>query len=333
MPTPHCGPHSRSLTPCAFALAAALSVSAANAQEWKPSRNIDIIVSSGAGAADRQARATQRFLLAMPGIPSVTVNNRPGGAGTVAWTFVNQHPGDAHYLGTMNVTLVTNQILGVSKLRYQDLTPLNILIREYVAAFTRTDSPIASTKDLIARLRKDPASVSFGLSPARGSQNHIVIGMIAKAAGVDPKALKIVVFSAGGPGTTAMLGGHLDVWVGTLAGALPHVQANTARVFGVTAAQRQQGPAAALPTFREQGIDAVYYAWRGFLGPAGLTPAQIAFWDQAFAKIVKDDEWKRVQQEFQWVDDFRGAAETRKHLDSELVLLQKMLADLGVSGK
>lgn len=303
------------------------------AQEWKPSRNVDIIVSSGAGAADRQARATQRFLQALPGIPSVTVSNRPGGAGTVAWTFVNQHPGDAHYLGTMNVTLLTNQVLGVSKLRYQDLTPLNILIREYVAAFTRTDSPIASTKDLIARLKKDPASVSFGLSPARGNQNHIVIGMIAKAAGVDPKALKIVVFPAGGPGTTAMLGGHLDVWVGTLAGALPHVQANTARVFGVTATQRQQGAAAALPTFREQGIDAVYFAWRGFLGPAGLTPAQIAFWDQAFAKIVKDDEWRRVQQEFQWVDDFRGAAETRKHLDSELVLLQKMLADLGVTGK
>jgi putative tricarboxylic transport membrane protein len=101
----------------------------------------------------------------------------------------------------------------------------------------------------------------------------------------------------------------------------------------VTAAQRLPGPAAALPTFTEQGIDAVYYAWRGFLGPGGLTPAQIAFWDQAFAKIVKDDEWKKVQQEFVWVDDFRGAAETRKHLDAEYVLLQKMLADLGVVAK
>lgn len=317
----------------ALALAGALSYCAAHAQDWKPARNVDISVSSGAGAADRQARTTQRFLQAMPGIPSVTVTNRPGGAGTVAWTFVNQHPGDAHYLGTMNVTLVTNQVLGATKLRYQDLTPLNILIREYVAAFTRTESPIASTKDLIARLKKDPASVSFGLSPARGNQNHIVIGMIAKSAGVDPKALKIVVYPAGGPGTTAMLGGHLDVWVGTVAGALPHFQANTVRVFGITAAQRLQGPAAAMPTFQEQGIDAVYYAWRGFLGPAGLTPAQIAFWDQAFAKIVKEDEWKKVQQDFVWVDDFRGAAATRKHLDSEYVLLQKMLAELGVTGK
>ena len=96
----------------------------------------------------------------------------------LAWTVLLQHPADAHYIATMNVTLVTNHILGVSKLRYQDLTPLNILIREYVAAFTRIDSPIASTKELLARLRKDPASVSFGFSPARGNQNHIVLGMI-----------------------------------------------------------------------------------------------------------------------------------------------------------
>ena len=320
-----------------FVLAACLGLTmaaAAHAQDWKPSRNVDIVVSSGAGgAADRQARTAQRFLQALPGIPSVTVNNRPGGAGLVAWTVLTQHPGDAHYLATMNVTLVTNQVLGTTKLRHQDLTPLNILMREYMAMFTRADSPIASTKDLAARLKKDPASLSFGFSPARGNQNHILLGMIAKSIGVDPRALRIVVYSSGGQGTTAMLGGHLDVWVGTLGGALPHVQANTVRVFGVSSAQRVPGASATLPTFREQGIDAVYYGWRGFIAPPGLTAAQIAFWDQAFAKIVKEDEWKSVSEQHAWVDDYRGAAETRRHLDAEYALLQKMLAELGVSGK
>jgi putative tricarboxylic transport membrane protein len=160
-----------------------------------------------------------------------------------------------------------------------------------------------------------------------------VLGMIARSAGIDPKALKIVVYSSGGQGITAALGGHVDVWAGTVAGALPHVQSNTVRVLGVSAAQRLAGPAAPLPTFREQGIDAVYYAFRGTIAPGGLTPAQIAFWDQAFAKIVKDDEWKKVSYENVWVEDFRGAAEARKHLDNEFALLQKVLADLGVTGK
>ena len=311
-----------------------LCAGAAAAQEWKPSKNVDIVVASGAGgAADRQARVIQRFVQAVPGVPSVSVSNRPGGGGTVAWSFIAQQKGDAHYMATMNVALVSNQVLGISTIRYQDLTPLNILLREYIAVYTRTASPIASTSDLIARLKKDPASVSFGLSPARGNQNHIVLGMIAKSAGIDPKALKIVVYSSGGQGITAALGGHVDVWAGTVAGALPHVQSNAMKVLGVSSAQRLPGAAATLPTFREQGIDAVYYAFRGFIAPGGLTPAQIAFWDQAFAKIVKDDDWKKVSQENVWVDDFRGAAEARKHLDNELVLLQKMLAELGVTGK
>ena len=316
------------------ALAGALAFAPATAQEWKPSKNVDIVVSSGAGgAADRQARVIQRFVQAVPGVPSVTVSNRPGGGGTVAWTFLNQHRADAHYIATMNVSLVTNQVLGLSSLRYQDLTPLNILLREYIALYTRTASPITSTSELVARLKKDPSSVSFGLSPARGNQNHIVLGMIAKSAGIDPKALKIVVYSSGGQGITAALGGHVDVWAGTVAGALPHFQSSTVRVLGVSAAQRQAGAAAALPTFREQGIDAVYYGFRGFIAPGGLTPPQIAFWDQAFARIVKDDEWRKVSQENVWVDDFRGAAEARKHLDNEFALLQKILAELGVTGK
>ena len=316
------------------ALAGVLAFTPATAQEWKPSKNVDIVVSSGAGgAADRQARVIQRFVQAVPGVPSVTVSNRPGGGGTVAWTFLNQHRADAHYIATMNVSLVTNQVLGLSSLRYQDLTPLNILLREYIALYTRTASPITSTSELVARLKKDPSSVSFGLSPARGNQNHIVLGMIAKSAGIDPKALKIVVYSSGGQGITAALGGHVDVWAGTVAGALPHAQSNAVRVLGVSAAQRQAGAAATLPTFREQGIDAVYYGFRGFIAPGGLTPAQIAFWDQAFARIVKDDEWRKVSQENVWVDDFRSAAEARKHLDSEFALLQKILAELGVTGK
>ncbi|HYH40468.1 MAG TPA: hypothetical protein VD867_00675, partial [Burkholderiales bacterium] len=60
------------------ALAAALTWSVqATAQGWKPDRNIDIVVSSGAGgAADRSARTLQKFVQAMPGIPSVSVTNR-----------------------------------------------------------------------------------------------------------------------------------------------------------------------------------------------------------------------------------------------------------------
>ena len=184
----------------------AMTACSAYAQEWKPERNVEIVVSSGAGgAADRSARVIQKYLQSVPGMPSVTVNNKPGGSGTLAWSSLNLHPGDAHYISTLNTALVTNQIMGLSTLRYQDITPLNIVMHEYVAVWVRTASGIQNGKDLVAKLKADPGSVSFGISPARGNQNHIVLGMIARAAGIDPKALKIVVYSSGGAGTTALV--------------------------------------------------------------------------------------------------------------------------------
>jgi putative tricarboxylic transport membrane protein len=317
-----------------FALLLCAFATAANAQEWRPQKNVEIIVSSGAGgAADRQARELQKLLQAVPGVPSVTVNNRPGGGGTVAWTALAQRAGDAHFLATLSTGLLTNQILGVGQIRYQDLTPLNILMREYVVAWVKADSPLTSAKDLIARLKKDPVGLTLAFSAARGNQNHIVIGQIAKAAGVDPRAVKVVVYTSGGQGMIAALGGHVDVWVGTPGGSLPHLQSGAARVLGISATQRQGAKLAAVPTFREQGIDATYYAWRGFVAPGGITPAQVAFWDHAFAQMVKSETWKNDLDDNAWAEDFRPSAEARKHLAAEYEVLARMLAELGLTTK
>ena len=312
-------------------VACSLYAQAVYAQDWKPERNVEIVVSSGAGgAADRSARVIQKYLQSVPGMPSVSVNNKPGGSGTLAWSSLNLHPGDAHYISTLNTALVTNQIMGLSTLRYQDITPLNIVMHEYVAVWVRTASGIQNGKDLVAKLKADPGSVSFGISPARGNQNHIVLGMIARAAGIDPKALKIVVYSSGGAGTTATLGGHVEVWAGTVGNALPLLQEGRIRVLGISSPQRQPGAFAAVPTLKEQGVDAVYSAWRGFLAPKGLTAAQTGYWDRVFSRMVDDPDWKEELEKNAWGRDFKGAAETRKFLEAEHVLLEKMMADLGI---
>jgi putative tricarboxylic transport membrane protein len=314
-----------------FSFLACLAVDAAQAQPWKPPRAVELVVGSGSGgAADRQARVVQKYLQTFPGIGSVIVSNRPGGGGSLAYTFLAQHPGEGHYLTTMATSLLTNQITGISEIGYQDLTPLNILIREYVAVWVRNESPIASGKDLLAILKKNPSSISFAFATARGNQNHIVIGMMAKAAGADPKGLKTVVYASGGQGMTAAIGGHVDVWVGTAGGAQQHQQNGTIRILGLSSTQRQAGRLAAIPTLREQGMDAAYYAWRGFAGPKGMTAAQMAFWDQAFTKVAEADEWKKELDDNAWAEGGIGAADTRKHLDAEYVLLRNMLSELGV---
>ncbi len=310
------------------------SALSAVAQEWKPSKNVELIVSSGAGGAgDRGVRVPQRLLQSMPGMPSVTVVNKVGGAGNIAYTYLAQQEKDAHFLCSLSTGLLTNEIIGVGKLSYRDLTPLNILMREYVAVWTHGASPLTSARGIIARLKKDPASLSFGFSTSPGNQNHIVIAMIAKAAGIDPKSVKTVIFASGGAGMTAALGGHIDVWVGTTGGALQHMRGSKARVLGVSAPQRQDGGLENVPTLKEQGIDAEYYSWRGFVAPRGLTAAQIAFWDQAFARMAKSDEWKKELADNGWAEGFVGAADIRRRLDAELVSLGGLLGELGLTAR
>ncbi|HEX6064949.1 MAG TPA: tripartite tricarboxylate transporter substrate binding protein [Longimicrobiales bacterium] len=310
------------------------ATSLAVAQEWKPAKNVDIVVASGAGgSSDRTARVVQRLLQVNPAFPSISVTNRPGGGGTVAWTYLAQQPGDPHFIATFSPTMLTNQILGIGKLSYQDFTPLSILLREYVIVTVNAESPIANARALVDRLRKDPASVSFAFSASPGNHNHVLIGMIMKAAGADPKKAKVVIQKSGGAGATAMLGGHIDVLVGAPANVLPHIEAGKARAIGLGAPKRQPNRLASVPTFREQGIDAVFFSWRGFIGAKDLTPAQIAFWDDAFGKAVQGEDWKKDLEKNAWAEDFMGHAETRKHLDSEHQLISKMLADLGVLSK
>jgi putative tricarboxylic transport membrane protein len=261
------------------------------------------------------------------------VTNRPGGGGTVAWTFLTQHPGDPHYIATFSPTMLTNQILGIGKLGYQDFTPLSILLREYVIVTVSADSTISSGRALVERLRKDPTSVSFAFAAAPGNHNHVLIGMIMKAAGADPRKAKVVIQKSGGVGVTSMMGGHIDVLVGAPANVIPHIQAGKVRALGIGAPQRQPNALASVPTFREQGIDALFFSWRGFIGPKDLTAAQIAFWDQAFAKAVQGEEWKKDLEMNAWAEDFMGHAETRKHLDTEHQIMTKMLSDLGVLSK
>ena len=102
-------------------------------------------------------------------------------------------------------------------------------------------------------------------------------------------------------------------------------------MLGISAPDRQPGQAAELITFREQGINAVYSAFRGFSGPPGLTPPQRAFWDNAFSTIVKSPEWKEAELKHGWGAGYLDSAGTRKFLDGEYELLTKMLSELGVT--
>jgi len=152
-----------------------------------------------------------------------------------------------------------------------------------------------------------------------------------RATGADPRRMKVVIFKGSGESITAVLGGHVDVMVSSSGSVLGMVQAGKARVLGVAAPQRMGGSFANAPTFREEGVDsALIPAWRGFFGPPGLTPAQVAFWDDAFAKMAESAEWKKNLEEGDLTQQFLKSREFAKYLDREYAATKQIMIDLGL---
>jgi putative tricarboxylic transport membrane protein len=317
----------------ACALGAMLVCAAAPAADWRPERPIEVIVGTPPGGPlDATARLLQKLLENRNvGVP-VTVMNKPGGGHAIAMSYLNQRPGDGHYISMALTNLVTNRIIGSHPLTYSDVTPLALLSSEYIGMSVKTDSPVKDGVDLIVRLRANPEALTFAITN-RASGNHIAAGRVLKAAGVDLRKIKFVSFKGAAETTTAVLGGHVDVAMATPTSAWRHVQAGTLRMLAVSAPKRIGGEVAGVPTWRELGIDAVSPNWRAVVGPKGLSPAQIAYWDQALAAMVKTPEWQQAVQKNQWQDEYLNSAATLRFLQDEYRHLEALLAELGDARK
>jgi len=310
---------------------AALTLSpAASGQSWKPDRAVEIVSGTSGGGADRMARLTQllmqeKRLVATP----VVVVTKPGAGNSIAFNYVSQRTGDGHYLLVSTLSLSLNQLTGTSRLGFRDFTPICTLFDEYVAIVVRADSPLQSGKDLVERLRKDPASVSFGIT-SLGGANHLAAAVVLKAAGLDVKKVRTVAFESAGKAVLAVLGGHVDVAPASASVAVAHLAAGTVRVIGITAPRRLGGVYAEVATWREQGIDAEFSSYRGFAAPKGLSDAQISYWEKTFAAIDRDERWQEEAEKNVLHRQFRMSRETQKYLTELEIPLKAVLGDLGM---
>ena len=314
----------------AFVLAAACV--ALPVRAWQPEKAIEIVVpTTPGGGIDRTARLLQKIIQenALASVP-VTVTNKPGGGGAVSLVYLNQHAGDAHFVAINSPNLIANDINGRGAVKYREVTPLANLFSEYTVVAVRAESPLKSGRDFVEALRRDPQSLAVSTPTTLGSVNHLSFALVAKAAGVDPRKLKAVVLGSGGDAVTALLGGHIDAHTGTPSSVVRMVQAGKIRALAILAPKRIGGPYADTPTWSELGYKAVMDTWRGVIGPKGMTPAQIAWWDGVLAKAVASPVWKEALEQNTWEANYLNSAQTRKQFDAEYADYRAILGDLGM---
>jgi putative tricarboxylic transport membrane protein len=312
----------------------ALAGSVVHAQPaWKPDKSVEIIIgTTPGGPQDHMGRMLQKVLqdgrwLDVP----LNVVNKPGGGGAIGLAYLNQRPGDGRYLMINAPTMISNYIMGKTKFSYADFTPIAVMGIEYEAIFVRADSPLKSGRDLVDRLKKDPTSLTATIGSAIGNSAHLALALAMRAAGVDIKKMKTVVFNSVNDGATALLGGHVDYASSPPSVLMQLVEAGKLRVITITAPQRVGGDLATVPTWKEQGVNATYEVWRGLAGPKGMTPAQVAFWDDVLGKAVKTEDWRKDLERGQVENIYRNSVETGKYWREQHEEVRAILGELGLA--
>lgn len=314
-----------------IAAAVASTGLALHAAEY-PSRPIEMVPAGAPGGGlDLTARAIEGALRDEKLIRDPFVMKHMGGAGgNLAKTYINQKKGDPYYLYVESNRIYLNRIVGTTPLSYTDVTPLGRLTTEYLVWVVRADSPFKTAKDVIAKAKADPASLTFGVGTAPSNdQMHILRPLISQ--GVDAKQVKIVVFKAGGDLMIQLLGGHVPVISTGLSEALEQVKGGKVRVIAISAPDPVPGELANVPTWKSMGINVSILHWRGLFAPPGIPAETVKFWDQTLGKMAKSESWKKMLDRHQWFDAYADSATFRKELAQEEKVYAEILTQLGMA--
>jgi putative tricarboxylic transport membrane protein len=137
-------------------------------------------------------------------------------------------------------------------------------------------------------------------------------------------------FFSGGAQVTQVLGGHVDVAVGGMVSAVPHVESGKLRVIAVSSPKRIGGVLASVPTWEELGFKGTYGSRRSIFGPKGITSEQVAYWEGVLRRVVESEEFRKSAEKNQWDATFRGSAETREFMEAEYAQLKSVMTFLGL---
>ena len=312
-----------------FAAGALVAACAMAAPAGAQVEGLEIIAPANPGGGwDQTARAMQAALQDAGIASGVQVNNIPGAGGTIGLAqFVTgkKRRGDAVLVGglVMLGAILTNK----APVTLEDVTPLARLTGEYEVLVVPASSDIRTLDDLLAGLKADPGSVSWGGGSAGGT-DHILAGLIAKAAGVDPTKVNYIAHSGGGEALGAILGGHVTVGVSGYEEFAGQFQAGELRALAVSGDERI--PGVDVPTLKEQGVDVSLVNWRGLFAPPGIRDGDKEALAEAVAGMVESPAWRETRETRGWLDLYLPPEEFAAFLEEDRAQVEQTLKDIGL---
>jgi putative tricarboxylic transport membrane protein len=294
----------------------------------QPSLKMMIPANPG-GGWDQTGRQLAAAMQSAKLVSSVQFDNKGGAAGTIGLAqFVNAAKGDPNAMMVAGMVMVGGIALQQSPVNLTMVTPVARLTSEWEVIVVPAASPHKTTGDLVKAFKENPGKVSWGGGSAGGT-DHILVGLIAKAVGVDPAKINYVAYKGGGEALTGIIGGHVTAGVSGIGEFAEQIKGGRLRALAVSAPKTVEG----IASLKEQGIDVELGNWRAVFGAPGISPAQ----RDALVKLVKDatetPAWRQSLDKMGWSPFFLGGDQFKVFLDEDTKRVAAIIDSLGLKKK
>ncbi|MFN3600736.1 MAG: Bug family tripartite tricarboxylate transporter substrate binding protein [Dietzia sp.] len=277
------------------------------------------------GGWDTFGREAQQALISNGIVNAVRVRNVPGAAGTIGLTQFVQLAGRTDSLLVTGGVMVGGVILQDSDATLGDTTPIARLSDDYNVLVVPANSPYQTLDEFMAAWRERPGMAIAGGS--LGSIDHLLTGMLADAAGIDPSLTNYIAYAGGGEVVRAMISGSAVGAISSSNDFAAQIEVGELRALGISSAT----PLEEIPTqtFIEQGVDVSMSNWRGLVAPPDI-PDEIR--DELIAIITEmrdTEEWRDTLDRNDWTDAFMAGDEFAQFLDAEIASTEEIIRELG----
>ena len=322
----------------ALATAAMLATGAALA--WEPTKPVEFVVPAGTGGgADQMARLVQGIIVKHKLMKeSMIVANKAGGAGAEGFLAVKEAKGDPHKIIITLSNLFTTPMATGVPFNWKDMTPVQMMALDQFVLWVNAETPYKTAKEYLAAVKAaGPLKFKMGGTGSKQEDQILTVG-IEKATGTK---FIYVPYKGGGEVAVQLVGKHIDSTVNNPIEAIAQWRAGSLRALCVFDDQRMPYKAKVtetlswndIPTCHESGVSTDYLMLRGIFMAPGVTPEQVAFYNDLLNKVRATPEWKDFLEKGAFNTTALSGAEFRKWLESAEATHKQLMTEAGFMAK
>lgn len=321
---------SRSLYGVAVVAVAGLAFTNAAASGGESSARNKLVImapASPGGGWDGFSREAQQALKSIGAVNNVQVTNIPGAGGTIGLSQFVQMTGRHDMLMATGGVMVGAIELADSEATMKDVELIARMSDDYAALVVPAKSKIKTLDEFVEAWKKDPGGTSIA-GGSLGSIDHLLTGKVAQEVGIDPAKANYIAYSGGGEALTSMLAGTTAGGMSGYNEVADQIEAGNLRALAISSEERL--PGVDIPTFKEQGVDAVMANWRGFAAAPGITEEDKQVFVEMVHEIHESEQWKDALERNNWTDSFMIGKEFEEYVDSEIEVTEQIVKGLGL---